>query len=318
MILDEPQEIGLSFKGDGIGLLKLYFVNMLLMIVTLGFYFPWAKAAVGRYMHSNTELDGKPFVFHGTGKEMFIGFLKAVGIMILFGALFNILPMILGFYAIPMMFIVMVIFSALITPYVIHGSMRYRTSRTSWNGIHWGYRGKLNVFAGKFIGGWILTVLTLGIYGAWYAQTLRRYLVGNTRFGNTQFNYEGDGLSYLLLHLKGILLTIFTLGIYSFWYNKDIFSYFLDNTSADLEGDQIEFRTELTGVAICIHLFSNMLLIIFTLGFGFPWAIVRSLRFFYANIIIEGSFNTEKLINTEEEYNNALGVELGDVMDASF
>lgn len=318
MILDEPRPISFSFKGDGGKLLGIYIVNFLLMIVTLGLYFPWAKAKINRYLHSETELEGETFVFHGTGKEMFIGFIKAIGIVILVYALVLMLVAFGGFFGAALGGLILIVFFATAIPYAIHGSMRYQTSRTSWNNVHWGYRGKLTVFIRKFLLGYFLTVITLGIYGAWYVQTLRKYIIGNVRFGNVEFDYKGDGMEYLLLNIKGILLTICTLGIYFFWYNKDIFNYTVNNISAKHAEEDITFTSELTGGALLGLTLTNMLLIICTFGIGFPWAMVRTLRFVYGNISINGNFNVEKLLDTETAYNNAMGEELGGVIEAAF
>lgn len=318
MILDEPRPISFSFKGDGGKLLGIYIVNFLLLILTLGMYYPWAKAKINRYIHSETELEGKPFVYHGTGKEMFIGFLKSVGVIILLYATIGALVMFLGFLGAALAGLLIIVFFAMAIPYAVHGSMRYQTSRTSWNNVHWGYRGKLGVFTQKFLVGYFLTVITLGIYGAWYVQTLRKYIISNVRFGNVEFDYKGDGMTYLLMNLKGILLTICTLGIYFFWYSKDVFNYTINNISATHAEEEIKFNSELTGGALFGHMFTNMLLIVCTLGIGFPWAIVRTLRFVYHNISINGNFNVEKLVDTESAYNDAMGEELGGVMEAAF
>lgn len=318
MILDEPRPISLSFKGDGGKLFGLIIVNFLLMAVTLGIYYPWAKAKLMRYMHNETELEGTPFVFHGTGKEMFIGFIKSVAVVILVYALFFALAYLLGSLGAILGTLLMFAFILLGIPYAMHGSMRYQTSRTSWNGVHWGYRGVYKEFAQKFIVGYFLTIITLGIYGSWFVQVLRKYMIGNTRFGNVEFDYNGDGMEYFLLNLKGIILTICTLGIYLFWYSKDIFNYTISHISATHVEQDIKFDSELTGGALFAHTIVNMLLLICTLGIAFPWIIVRNMRFVYSNISINGNFDAERLENTEEAYNDAMGEELGDVIDVSF
>jgi uncharacterized membrane protein YjgN (DUF898 family) len=317
MILDEPRPISFSFKGDGGKLFGIYIVNFLLIAITLGIYYPWAKAKVSRYLHSETEFEGDTFVFHGTGKEMFIGFIKSVGIVILAYALVFVLAYLLGEVGALLGSLLLLVFFVLAIPYAIHGSMRYQTSRTSWNNVHWGYRGQYKEFAQKFIVGYLLTVVTLGIYGAWYAQTLRKYIIGNTRFGNIEFDYNGDGMEYLLLNLKGILLTICTLGIYLFWYSKDVFNYTINRISATHAEEDIKFTSELTGGALFAHSITNILLLICTLGIALPWILVRNLRFIYSNISITGNFDVEKLEDTELAYNDAMGEELGGVIDAA-
>ncbi len=64
-----------SFHGRGADYFGLWLKNTLLTVVTLGLYYPWARAARLRFEVGNLELDGSRFAFHGTGAEMFRGFL---------------------------------------------------------------------------------------------------------------------------------------------------------------------------------------------------------------------------------------------------
>ena len=221
--MESNQEYKLDFHGKGSDFFGIIIVNWLLTIVTLGIYYPWAKAKQLQYIYSATSLNGDSFSFHGTGKEMFKGFIKAI---LIFGTLYGIL--ILAMYLKMPFWGLFLFYVGLIAifPVAIHGSYRYRMSRTSWRGIRFGYRGDRNEFIKKFFK-WIgLTIITLGFYGAWMSINMRNYLLSNVRFGNAEFEYEGDGSDYFVLNLKGYLLTIVTLGIYSFWWQKELFEYF--------------------------------------------------------------------------------------------
>ncbi|MBL7947284.1 MAG: DUF898 family protein, partial [Flavobacteriales bacterium] len=72
----------LAFKGQGGDLFIVLIVNMLLTFITLGLYYPWAKARKLSWYYEHTELDGHPFHFHGKGEEMFKGFIKAIVLLL--------------------------------------------------------------------------------------------------------------------------------------------------------------------------------------------------------------------------------------------
>ncbi|MDR1708461.1 MAG: DUF898 domain-containing protein, partial [Candidatus Accumulibacter sp.] len=55
----------LSFAGSGGEYFRIWIVNLMLSIVTLGFYSPWAKVRREQYFHRNTLLDGSGFDYHG-------------------------------------------------------------------------------------------------------------------------------------------------------------------------------------------------------------------------------------------------------------
>lgn len=310
-----PDNRQLTFHGQGGKLFGIYIINLILTVITLGLYYPWAKAAVLRYIYQETELEGSRFSFLGTGREMFLGFIKAIGIFILLYGMV-LWAMLSGNIAImSMAYLVFIVALMLLVPIAIHGSLRYRLSRTTWRGIHFGYRGELKALLSEFVVGGFLTVITLGIYSPWFVMKLRRYIFENVRFGNIEFSYHGDGLEYFLLNLKGYLLTLITLGIYSFWYFKDLFAYFVDNMEMQQGTTTIKFRSTATAGDYFSLLVGNVLIVLFTLGLATPWATVRTIHFVLSNIVLEGALDTNAIYQTEGDYKDATGEDISDMMD---
>ncbi len=307
----------LAFKGQGSELFSIQIVNIALMLVTLGLYYPWAKAKNLQYIYRKTELADSPFNFHGTGKEMFIGFIKGIGIIaVLYGIL--IYGMLQAETDLGTYFICLLIFMAgisVVVPVAIHGMMRYRTSRTSWRGIHMGYRGTLSNLFKVFYLNLFLTIITMGIYGFWFTTNLRREVIGNIRFGNAKLRYIGDGSDLLLIHLKGYFLSIFTLGIYLFWYMKDLVNFYINNILIEQDGKYSRLDSSLTGFQYLKLTVGNLLIMVFTLGLGYSWVITRTMSAIINNSEIIGDFNPDALEQTEEEYKNATYEDMADMLD---
>ena len=74
----KTQNYSLEFFGKGSEYFNIMIVNWLLTIITLGLYYPWARAKNLRYIYGQTALNNERFHFSGTGKEMFLGFLKII------------------------------------------------------------------------------------------------------------------------------------------------------------------------------------------------------------------------------------------------
>ena len=53
----------------------------------------------------------------------------------------------------------------------------------------------------------------------------------------------------------------------------------------------------------------------FTLGFGTAWADMRTQKFIFDNIKMEGNINIDEIHQTEEEYTNALGEDAMDFFE---
>lgn len=305
----------IRLHGDGAKYFGILLVNLLFTIITLGLYYPWARAKNLQYLYGETEFAGTRFQFHGTGKEMFKGFIKALAIVFALGLIYNLSILSKNAAIIFVGVAVYVLGLLTIIPLAIHGGLRYRLSRTSWRGIHMGYRGNLRELFGIWFKGILLTVITLGIYGSWFNIALTQYLMKHVRLGNVTFRYDGDGSDYFWLNVKGTLLTILTLGIYSFWYARDVNHYYFNNTKLEQDETVSDFKSHLTAGDIFITGITNYFLIVFTLGIGTPWAILRQMRMTINNLELNGPFNPDAVVQTEEDYNDATGDDLLDSLD---
>jgi uncharacterized membrane protein YjgN (DUF898 family) len=307
----------MKFNGDHSTLVGLRILNNILKVVTLGIYYPWARASILNYMYGESEYMGTRFVFHGTGNEMFKGFIKAVGAFIILYAFLFVCMLTQNFLIAMIGVLVFYVGILFLIPIAIHGSNRYRFSRTSWRGIHFGYRGKLGEFIKLFFLHGFLTLITFGIYGSWFHVEVRKYIVGNARFGNVEFRYDGNGADLFLIRLKGIFLSIITLGIYLFWYMKELVEFEMNSLKIKQNGEEINLRTSITAGKIFEMIVVNYLIVIFTFGIGTGIAINRAMRVAFENIEFDLAIDPDNLVQTEEEYKDATGDDLAGMLDIS-
>jgi uncharacterized membrane protein YjgN (DUF898 family) len=120
------------------------------------------------------------------------------------------------------------------------------------------------------------------------------------------------------LNLKGYFLTIITLGIYSFWWYKDLFAYYVDNLSLHKEGQQIRMKSIATGGDFFKMIMLNFLIVFFTLGLGYAWAVTRTLNFMVSKIKLEGNIDLDSILQTEDDYNDATGDDMTGFLDMNF
>lgn len=304
-----------QFHGDGFQFFGIVLVNIVFTFFSLGLYYPWARAKTLQYLYGETEFAGSRFTFHGTGKEMFKGFIKAIAIIVALVMIGNLgaftgsqtLAIIGGLvYAIGIM---------LLIPIAIHGGLRYRMSRTSWRGIHFGYRGKLAELFNICLKGFLLSIVTLGIYSSWFVVDLRKYIQRHLRMGNCELEFTGSGGELFWINFKGIVLSILTLGIYSFWYVKNLNNFYVNHTALYQEGRRCTFHSSLTAGDVFVIGITNYFLVLFTLGLGLPWAMLRQMRMVINNIEMQGAFVPETVVQTEEDYADATGEDLLDMLD---
>ena len=309
----------LQYHGDGKSLFKIYIVNVLLTIVTVGLYYPWAKAKLLAYHYSETELQESRFAFLGTGNEIFKGFIKAI---LIFGGWYGIslwlsLQMQTGqdiiLFSVLTIFWQFVLF--LIFPLAIVGSLKYRLSRTTWRGIHMKYTGNVKSMYIVFIKGFLLTIVTFGIYAPWFMVNIRKEILKNVKLGDLKFSFNGDGGTLFGIGIAGSLLSMITLGIYTFQYMANMYNFNLDHTKIQLGSEKASLEGTATGMGFFKLQIGNMLIVILSLGLATPYAMVRTLKFYADTVKLKGNITFSNIKQEEIDDADATGDSLLDAFE---
>lgn len=314
--IKNSQNYQLEFFGKGSEYFGIMIVNWLFTLFTLGLYYPWAKAKKLRYIYRQTSLNNERFHFSGTGIEMFRGFVIVYLLYILLIAgltyvqLLNVSPTLIQASVVGIYLVLIAII-----PIAIHGSLKYKMSRTSYRSIRFGYRGDRQEFAVNFYKWTFLTIITLGIYAAWMAMNIRKYIHKNIRYGNVEFANNASGKAFFLILLKGYFLSIITLGIYMFWFSKDLFNYYVNNMEMNKGDQKIKCHSTATGGNFFSLIMVNLLQIVFTFGLGAAWVDMRTHNFIFKHIKMEGNIALDDIQQTEDAYKNATGEQALDFLD---
>lgn len=303
-----------SFHGDGGSLFAIRVLNLLLTLVTLGVYYFWGKAKVRRYLYSQAEFDDDRFAFHGTGKELMIGWLKGLPFLAVILFLPNVLPL---FWQSRNAIVVaqLCAFAALMLlwPIARAGAYRYRLNRMSWRGVRFSFRGRTFRFLLLNLIGYLLTALTFGIYAPFLAVRVRRFLFDQTYFGDTPFRFSGHGRHLLATYLIAVPLTIATLGLYWAWWSALRSRYYWAHTT--FAGAR--FRCTATGGKLLRLWLGNLLLIVPTIGLAMPWVIVRTARFWTTQVHFAGDLDLGS-IRQDAQATSALGESFADFLGFDF
>jgi uncharacterized membrane protein YjgN (DUF898 family) len=286
---EEPSQkiYRMFFYGDAGTLFSIHIVNLFLTILTLGVYYFWGKVKVRKYLYGQTEFEGDRFTYHGTGKELLVGWLKAVlGIGLFIAANVAITSYWKGAIVEAVATALLYLCILILMPIAIVYSQRYWLSRTSWRGIRFSFRGGVKDFIKIYIPGVLLTLISLGVYYPYFQNDIRKFQINHTYFGSTRFSYDGKGSDILGRHILALLLSILTLGLYWFWFAAWRHRYYWEHTSFSTT----RFRSTITGGPLLRLKLGNLLLLILTLGLAWPWTVVRNARFMLSRITLEGPY----------------------------
>jgi uncharacterized membrane protein YjgN (DUF898 family) len=304
---------GFEFRGSGSEYFRIWIVNLLLSIITLGIYSAWAAIRRRRYFLGNTYLDGHSFDYHAAPMPILIGRLIVVAVFIAYNALIYISPV--------LQLVGLVLF--FVFPWLINAGLRFNAAMTSYRTVRFGFGG---TYWGALVAYGLLPlvgIVSLGLLLPFASHAQQRYLADNTRWGNGAFAFEGGvggfygnmfasilfalvamialmmvsiPLSELISHLVNTdwlpedipedqrpLIVAMVFGVYftfipmmivfSMFYQAGVRNLGFSGTTFDKRHTLISAVSRLAYVGI---LFSNLLLTVLTLGLFRPWASVRT------------------------------------------
>ena len=184
-----------AFTGNRNEFIHLAARGSALELVTAGFYRFWLATDVRRHLWSNTVIDGDAMEYTGLGKELLIGFLFAMAILvpIYLGyflvtveaerfAGFASLPLIVSFYG--------------FAQFAIYRARRYRLTRTVWRGVRFWMDGSGWAYAWRAMVWGAFALMTLGIALPWREAALERYKMSHSWYGDLQGGFDGRGWDF--------------------------------------------------------------------------------------------------------------------------
>ncbi len=190
--VDPGRPTRMSFSGDFGAYCGLLIKGSLLLIPTLGFYRFWLTTRVRRHLWANTRLGGEAFEYVGTAKELLIGFLIALAVLVpiyvLYFAAGLYAETLRAFASVPLFLVIYVL-----AHYASYRARRYRATRTVFRGVRFGMRGSAWSYAGRAILWDLATLFSLGIAYPWRVAALERYKMRNTFFGSLEGDFTGRG-----------------------------------------------------------------------------------------------------------------------------
>jgi len=340
-----PSSKRFEFTATGGEYFRIWIVNLLLTILTLGIYSAWAKVRKLRYFYGSTKLAGSSFEYHGKPIQILKGRLIAAALILPYMILNSVKPL----YSIP--FLILFI---LATPFLVVKSRRFQARVTSWRNIHFGFTGTYGEAAKVYLGMALLIPLTLGLIVPYWIFAKHRFLIGRATFGKTPFDFKATPGSYYMAYLVGIGVLVVTGIVVAMLGGASVFlaarggaagahpalgamipaivaiyaGYLLMfatvhtlTVNAALSGVDIEahkLQCQLSVLQVSWIYLSSAILFILTLGLYFPWAVVRFRRYQLSVLTLNTVGSLNAFVASEQQQVSATAEEMGDLLDLDF
>lgn len=325
-----PQRI--KFHASGSEYFRIWIVNLLLTIATLGIYSAWAKVRRNQYMYSCTELAGASFEYHGKPIPILKGRIIA---LVLFGA-YN-----LAFRVSPVAGLVMMAVMAAIMPWLIWNSLKFRLFYTSYRGIRFGFGGTLKAAYVHFLLLPLLYVISLMLALPFVHQRIKRFQHTQSRYGAQHFAFDATvgsfykryavlvGLAFaggVLSAILGGALTVaigragalvaIVIGYVWMVMLVPVFMNMIQNLIWNHTSiGPHRFASDMEWKSVAWISLTNVLAIACTLGLFTPFAVVRWQRYHLESISLLPDGSIDDFAAGADDGVSATGVGATDMMD---
>jgi len=320
----EPQQMPFSFSGNGREYFKIWIVNILLTILTLGIYSAWAKVRNKQYFYGNSSLDGSSFVYLAKPITILKGRLIAFAIFALFA-----LADFLG----PIVKLVATLLFMGAFPWMVVKSLAFNARNSAYRNVRFGFDGNMGDAFKVFMLWPLAGVLTFGLLMPLVFQRQQKFVIDNSRYGSAGFNFEATPRDYytVVIRLVGVLILGMLLGLAVMQFIPPVapvvmillylyaFVYFTVSIT------NIKFNKSLLadhGFACNYEMRSyttlfltNSLATVLTLGLFIPWAKVRNAQYLADHLEFIANSDLDGFTAQEEEKVSSIGQEIGDVFD---
>jgi len=330
MMQTAPRNLQLSFTGSGSEYFRIWIVNALLSIVTLGIYSAWAKVRTLQYFYRNTRLDGATFDYHGRPTAI----LKGRAIMFVLVLAYN-----ASHHISSILTLVLAVALAAVFPYLLVRSLRFRMANSSYRGLRFAFTGKDAEGYKVFLLWPILTVLTLYLLAPFAHQRFKRYQHNNTHFGTAPFAIDATASAFYGIYLRTVFMAaIFLIGgglvggslaaaagrtpqamavvfgmmMIGLYLGLMLIGPYFTARLQNLVWNHTtlaphRFRSEVRAGQLFFIVLTNYILIALTLGLFYPFARVRSTRYRVESMTMVAAGPLDAFVAGEQQQVGALG-----------
>jgi uncharacterized membrane protein YjgN (DUF898 family) len=191
-----PVRHPLQFTGRAGEFFGIWFVNLVLSVLTLGIYSAWAKVRTERYFYGNTRLAGAPFEYLANPIAILKGRLIAYVVVIGLG--------LSAHFQVWVVYIPLILFVMVMFPWLIHRTLRFRARYSAWRGLRFRFvEGVFEAYV-NFMFRPALQIITAYMVLPWVRMHQHDYTVTGHRFGGKRFRFSGDLGTYYIPFLVTI------------------------------------------------------------------------------------------------------------------
>lgn len=327
-----------EFRGSAAEYFRIWVVNLLFTLLTLGIYSAWAKVRKKRYLYGCTRLDGDAFNYFASARAILKGRILAVAVFFAYALATELYPpSVWGFLGAGLA----------LAPLILVRALRFNARMSAWRGLRFDFPARVREAVPLYLGMPLLVVATLGLAFPWFMARHRQFVMSHHAFGASPLRCSmpvgrvygiyfraglivgvmgaaaafGAGLlAAWLLRLPEIRWLAFLLPALAIYFAYALAYAYVQARMTNLAwestvGEGVRFSSTLGAIALARLYISNLLAILFTAGLAVPWAVIRTLRYRLDNFAMRVTEEVVHQASPELLRVGAAGQELGEIFN---
>jgi uncharacterized membrane protein YjgN (DUF898 family) len=327
----KAERLPFRFLGTGSEYFKIWIVNVILSILTLGIYSAWAKVRRKQYFYGNTQIDGASFEYLANPIKILKGRIIVVGFFTIYSLVSEMMPIVGSILS-----LVLVIF----LPWLVVRALAFNARNSSFRNIRFGFDGTYRGAAQAYLLWPLLAGITLGILTPYVFYHQKKFMVEHSGYGATRFVFAATVRDYYRIFLGALVPVLLALAVLVggqfagtagmaflapismvvflviYLYLFAYYSVKTNNllyTASRLGAHRFEMAMRVWGYGFLV-LFNSILTAV-TLGLFHPWAKVRVIQYKVAHLTLIPSGDLDGFVASEEKQVSAIGDEMSDFFD---
>ena len=193
------RELPFQFTGNAKEYFRIWIVNVLLTIVTLGVYSAWAKVRSKQYFYRNTWVDGTSFEYLADPIKVLKGrIIAAVALGTLFAS---------QHYSLTLYVIVLILILAA-SPWVFVKALAFNARNSAYRNIRFAFTGRAAEAAGLYLGMALFHIVTCGLAYPYVQWRFTSFAVWRHLYGDQRIGWATKYGGYYRTYLIALLVTL--------------------------------------------------------------------------------------------------------------
>ena len=347
VVMEEPvtRYEPFAFTGTGAEYFRIWIVNLILSVATLGIYSAWAKVRRLEYFYRHTRVSGASFDYHGKPLAILKGRILS---FLLLGSYY------VAGYLSPAFGVGVAIVLAALLPLLLVRSMRFRLYNSSYRGLRFHFHGTSREAYRVFLALPLLTAASGFTLAPLLHHQLKRFQHSNAAYGQTRFTFDARISAFYKVYLFIGLCVILLLAVAVLLLGG--LSLISGDTGTEPSGQQMALVGGLIfmyalGMAVIWSLMTvqvrnlvwrhtalgphrfistlevhrlfaivvtNVLGVVFTFGLFRPYAEIRLAKYVIGELSLVSSGRLDEFVAGTQPETTALGEEAAELLDVDF